>query len=427
MNRLLIISVLDYRKQPNNREHHLVKYFSERFKEVTLVYKRKNLHGSFWNMTKDLLFPTSRSYEQNGIKFVEINPLLNHYPGLSRDVAGYNPTTTTRKGSLRRFLLMGVSAFGIVKDLCFLPSMLFFAFTKTEGKFDVCIALGPWGNLIGLWMKKLKRVKCLVYEDRDYEPAFLVPRFRQRYTEGLEKYLMRKADLIVSIGKGLANLRERQVERRVYVIPTGVDYKMFEKAQEKPPHPPTLVYTGNLTFWSGLDVIISALPEIIKHINQIRLLIVGGGIVSYQNMLNRIVKEHGLEKQVTFLGAKGHHELPYILRDADIGLALFQPTMFRKYAVPLKVFEYMASGLPAIGVKGTETEEILRDYGCGLAVEYTKEALSAAVVTLFKDKETYSRLSNNAKKYSREFEWEGLLNKEYDLIQRTYRQCQGAG
>jgi hypothetical protein len=73
----------------------------------------------------------------------------------------------------------------------------------------------------------------------------------------MEKYCLRRADVFVTVGRRLADLRREQTEKTVHLIPNGVDYTSFAVAQHKSPHPPTLIYTGNVACWhSGLDVAI---------------------------------------------------------------------------------------------------------------------------------------------------------------------------
>ena len=50
------------------------------------------------------------------------------------------------------------------------------------------------------------------------------------------------------------------------------------------------------------------------------------------------------------------------MAESDIGLAAFPPNELMHYASPIKVFEYMAAGLPIVTTKGTEAARIVKKY-----------------------------------------------------------------
>ncbi len=428
MNRLLIVTVIDIDKQPNNRDHHLIPYFSGKFRETVVAYKRKLAPGPPLRMLKDMLLPSCRRFVRDGVRYLDVNPLLNHYPGLSRDMTKARPVPS--EGGPKRWrirLLSIVTSFAVVKDVLFVPSFLLPCLLRAGGRFDVCVAIGPSAGLVAYLLKVLGRVRCFVYEDVDYEPGFVVPRFRQRLLARLETYLMKRADLVVSVGRGLAQLRRRACGRDVSIVSNGVNVKAFRSSRERSAHPPTLVYTGNVTYWSGLDMVIAALPEIARTIPGVRLTIIGGGIASYLSQLEALAEQRGVRDRVEFLGPRSNDSLPAAFRDADVGLAFFVPMDLRRYAVPLKVFEYIAAGLPVIGTKGSETETILNEGRCGIAADYDAVSFAAAAKALLGDADVYREYSRNAVAHSENLDWSVLLEKEERLIRGALGALQAGG
>ena len=114
---------------------------------------------------------------------------------------------------------------------------------------------------------------------------------------------------------------------------------------------------------------------------------------------------------ITFLGAVPHHEVPAALARADVGVAPFdvaahRPLSLGFYWSPLKIFEYMATGLPVVApaidriptLVGHEREGILYDPG-------SDEGLTGALERLT-DSALRNRLGRAARDRAlREYSW----------------------
>jgi len=241
-------------------------------------------------------------------------------------------------------------------------------------RYDVCIASGPWAGITGILIKKFNGAKVFVYEDTDLWSLFYGNLYLKKIVGVMEAFCVAKADLVVSVGELLEDLRRRQGAKRVIIIPNGVRYDLFKKALEKRPHPPTLIYVGLLdaSRAPGLVLAIKALPRIIDKIKSIRLLILGPG--PYEDDLKKLVKELRLEDSVKLLGEVPHEDLPAFLAESDVGIAPYVPSELIKYGVSQKVVEYIAAGLPVIGTRIGETERMIEKYAVGEAIDYSVEA-----------------------------------------------------
>ena len=111
---------------------------------------------------------------------------------------------------------------------------------------------------------------------------------RYRITRALETRAIRQAGHVFTICEGLrADIVARGIpNNKVTVIPNAVDIDMFQLAS--PPDPAlqaqwgltdtTVVgFIGSFYAYEGLDLLISALPELVRKRPNVRLLLVGGG------------------------------------------------------------------------------------------------------------------------------------------------------
>lgn len=74
-------------------------------------------------------------------------------------------------------------------------------------------------------------------------------------------------------------------------------------------------------------------------------------------------------KNVTYNGYVFRNEAKQILRDSKIGLLILHPTQTHLYSLPIKLFEYMAAGLPIIASDFQNWKEIIEGNNCGYCID----------------------------------------------------------
>ena len=70
-------------------------------------------------------------------------------------------------------------------------------------------------------------------------------------------------------------------------------------------------------------------------------------------------------------------ELLPLYERADLGVLFTEPNPYWDFAVPYKLYEYLAHELPVIAVRGTQTGRLVQEMGIGWVLEYDAGALSA--------------------------------------------------
>ena len=69
-------------------------------------------------------------------------------------------------------------------------------------------------------------------------------------------------------------------------------------------------------------------------------------------------------------------ELEPLYRRADLGVLFTEPNPYWDFAVPYKLYEYLAHELPVIAVRGTQTGRLVEEMGIGWVLDYDAGALS---------------------------------------------------
>jgi len=169
---------------------------------------------------------------------------------------------------------------------------------------------------------------------------------------------------IVTITQGIKNVFvERGFdEKKIFVSPDAVDFEKFNleisknDAREKvnlPSDKKIIMYTGSFYIWGwkGVDLLI----ELSKNISNEFLFVLVGGSKS------DLEKNDNKNSNLLLVEKVSHDIVPYYLKSADV---LILPNkkgdiISEYYTSPLKLFEYMASGVPIVASSLPSIKEIL--------------------------------------------------------------------
>lgn len=219
-------------------------------------------------------------------------------------------------------------------------------------------------------------------------------------------------DFVISNSQGLVfithSLRKKveelfSVKAPSVVIPDGVNPELIEEAKGKSIEG-EVVYVGQLYPWKGVKNIVRAMG----YLPGVKLTIVGGGSDKEREEIERLVAELKLEDRVKLTGFLPYFEALCFMTGAKVlVLPLEDEVIARYFTSPLKLFEYMASGVPIVASDLPTIREILRPEETGILVKPGDErVLAEAVGRLLKDKSLSQTIANKAYHLSREYSWE---------------------
>lgn len=167
------------------------------------------------------------------------------------------------------------------------------------------------------------------------------------------------AEWVIDIGGGASAVIEK-----VHVVPNGVDVDRFGPS-ERPPRTGstcTIGFVGTLKSWHGLDTLATAFIHLATADPGYRLLVVGDGPA--RAALEAHVADAGLTDRLELTGAVDPAAVPALVRRMDIAVAPYPASA--RYFSPLKLYEYMAAGLPVVASEVGQVAEVLADGRTGL-------------------------------------------------------------
>jgi glycosyltransferase involved in cell wall biosynthesis len=152
--------------------------------------------------------------------------------------------------------------------------------------------------------------------------------------------------------KEIAVARGKKDPERVFVVRNCPDLKTFRR-----PALPTankfgksllVAYVGFMGSQDGVDLLLESIEHIVKRENRqdTHFVLIGGGTVLSE--LQTIIARKNLEAYVTLTGQVSHDEVATYLSNADLGVAPDPKNALNDHSSMIKIFEYMAFGLPVV-------------------------------------------------------------------------------
>jgi phosphatidylinositol alpha-1,6-mannosyltransferase len=161
-----------------------------------------------------------------------------------------------------------------------------------------------------------------------------------------------------------------------------------------------IVSVGRLVHRKGQDVLIESMPEIIKSIDDVHLLLIGEG--PYKQELQKRIKNLGLANRVTFVGRVQYADLP---RYICVGDVFAMPSRSRLAGLEVEglgivYLEASACGLPVIGgISGGAPDAVLQGE-TGFSVDgRSAHEVAEALVRVLADKELAQRLGTRGRQW----------------------------
>ncbi|WP_137938948.1 TIGR04063 family PEP-CTERM/XrtA system glycosyltransferase [Chitinivorax sp. B] len=176
---------------------------------------------------------------------------------------------------------------------------------------------------------------------------------RYRATRGLETYALKRVAAVTTICEGLrSDIVARGIPaEKVTVIPNAVDIEKFTMGAEPDSTlqaklgltgKTVLGFIGSFYAYEGLNVLLDAMPLMLRDNSNVRLLLIGGG--HQEAALKQQAQQLGITDQVIFTGRVSNTEVPKYYDLVDVLVYPRLPMRLTELVTPLKPLEAMAQG-----------------------------------------------------------------------------------
>ena len=178
---------------------------------------------------------------------------------------------------------------------------------------------------------------------------------------------------------------------------------------------PILTYCGSLSHEKGVDLLL----ETATNLEGFQIIIVGG-LGAEVKIYSEKAKKMNIDN-IRFIGQVLPSEVPNYLNSSDILLlpSSAKSKKSREYTSAMKLFEYLASGIPIIASNIPSNTEILTgDKNCILFNPDDSDSLVREIKKLWQNYDLREKISHNSIELSKEFTWENRCKVIIDEIKQ---------
>ena len=289
-------------------------------------------------------------------------------------------------------------------------------------RFDIYIGADSLNAITGLFLRKIGFAKVVIYYSHSYRMVRFVNPVKNVLYHKLDKICIGSVDFVWNLSRTLTTIRDRQgVPKWKNVwVPIGIDIRKIKtprrRISEDSSNRRKIVFMGLLEPINGVQLLIEALPDVLRAFPDVELIIIGEGTLEKQ--LKEMVREASLEKHVKFLGYMKYTNVIQFLSECGIGLAPYAPipdsTLWTTDPMKLKV--YMACGIPVIVTSIPESASEIVENHAGLVINYDKNELVNAISKMLTDDDFYCKCKENAVKVASTYDWEEIFSSAFKLM-----------
>jgi len=208
------------------------------------------------------------------------------------------------------------------------------------------------------------------WTDISYYDEFPHTRWAERLDARLERSVLAEASAVTTVSPSWADLFADKAPNRYAVVENGFDPNDFESVQPVPADDFVLAHVGKLYASRNPTALWRALARLRDdgRIPALRVHLTG----AVDPAVRRTIDRHGLAPIVTVDGFVPHDEALRRMARSTLLLLTIEPFAQAVGMITSKLYEYLASGRPVLGVgpPGGDADALLRRHDAGAVVDW---------------------------------------------------------
>ena len=279
-------------------------------------------------------------------------------------------------------------------------------------------------SYFGLWLHRWFRLPFIVFAYGNE----ILETIQRQYSRQLAALSLANRVLATSRYTADLALRAGADPQRTTVVWPGCDTTVFRPVIAKGDLRLRLLGTrsadrviltvGNLVSRKGQDMVIRALPALLRHVPEVVYLIAGSG--PYQGELEKLASDLGVRDRVVFAGHLPDEDLPDLYALCDVFVMVSRERIEENdvEGFGMALLEANACGKPVIGGRSGGVPDALADNVTGLLVDPSSaDEISEALARVLTDHELAARFGEQGRlRVLHEFQWEQVGTRLLDIL-----------
>lgn len=243
----------------------------------------------------------------------------------------------------------------------------------------------------------------------------------QKMSAAQEQRALSQTDAIVAIAHAIKEDLITYYDyppEKITVATSATSEQFFEPDPPLERKPGEVVYTGSFLSWKGVDTLISSA----KYLDPGISISLYGGSGKELSEMQALAKQEGVEDKVHIHGFISRNAVANILHKASIGVIPNNGELEgQRYTSPLKIFEYLAAGLPIISSDLPSMREIISEPENGIFFEpRNAKDLAEKINNLHKSQELQRAMGKRNAMIGKQKTWANRAKKAHEFLEELF-------
>ncbi len=303
-----------------------------------------------------------------------------------------------------------------------------------EFKPDIAIGFGILGTYLAMKIAQRNNIPFIYYLIDVLHTLVPFKPF-QLIAKVIEKKILKKADVVIAHNHRFKDYLVMQGADpcRTYLVTAGIDFERFQenvdgsevrKQYGIQQDTSVLFFMGDLNPLTGLKEAALEFAKVIDDHKKLKFFIVGNGELYRE--LSQIRQQYNMENHLILTGRQPYERIPTLLAIADVCLLPFRLNDITREIVPIKMYEYMASGKPIVANNLPGVRQEMGDDNGIVYVNGSAEVVRKAV-ELLDNQANLTEYGNINRNFVKKYSWDNITDEFEEILEKTIGEKKNEG
>lgn len=314
---------------------------------------------------------------------------------------------------------------------------LFLLYKKAKKiKPDIVICVEPLTMFVGMALRR-KLGTRVIFDVHEFFADAFSERSRPPFSWLLkalylsfERWLQQRSDATIGVNDEILDQLVSSRQRDLAVtIPNYPVKNVWDYNCETPSELSTicemnfdLIYVGGLTPARGVFKMLKSISLLKREFPGLNVLILGKFFSDeVQREFNTLINTLNLNAIIYYQNWIPAEKIGLLLKRSRVGLWIFNPQNRRmRKAIPLKVLEYFAAGLPVVSINTPLMRDLVEKNRIGICCEFQPDAIAKAAGEILRmSKSEYREMSQRASDLiENNYNWEAIEPRLFSVVKQ---------